>query len=148
MSAQPTIIQRIGARFERDDHIPHPAAIAVGERAGAVTVRGTVSSPRERATAVHIAKSIPGVRFVSDELVVDPRDRTEDAEIRGAALQALMSNDVLADRVDVTVRDGWLTLKGEVKHQADTDAAFDAVCRLPGVGGITNTIKVVAAPLA
>ena len=148
MSAQPTITERIRARFERDNHIPHPAAIALDERAGTVTLRGTVTSPREQATAVHIAKSMPGVSFVSDELVLDPRDRTEDAEIRGAALQALMSNAVLADRVDVTVRDGWLTLKGEVKHQTDTDAAFDAVCRLPGVGGITNKIKVVAAPPA
>lgn len=148
MSGEQTITERIRARFERDEHVPHPAAIAVGERAGAVTLRGTVASPRQRDVAVHIAKSIPGVTFVSDELVLDPRDRTEDAEIRGAALQALMSNAVLAEHVDVTVRDGWLTLKGEVKHQADSDAAFDAVCGLPGVGGITNKITVIAAPVA
>ena len=59
-----------------------------------------------------------------------------------------MSDAVLAEHVGVTVRDGWLTLKGEVKHQTDSDAAFDAVCRLLGVGGITNKITVVAAPLA
>ncbi|MGZ4185583.1 MAG: BON domain-containing protein [Solirubrobacteraceae bacterium] len=148
MSGEQTITQRIRARFERDEHVPHPSAIALGERAGTVTLRGTLTTPRQRGTAVHIAKSIPGVTFVSDELVLDPRDRTEDAEIRGTALQALISNAVLAEHVDVTVRDGWLTLKGEVRHQADSDAAFDSVCRLPGVGGITNKIKVVAAPLA
>lgn len=146
MSGEQTITQRIRARYERDAHIPHPAAIALGERAGSVTLRGTVTTPRQRDTAAHIAKSVAGVTFVSNELVLDPRDRTEDAEIRGAALQALMADPGLAEHVDVTVHDGWLTLKGEVKHQTDSDAAFDAVSRLPGVGGITNTITVVAAP--
>jgi osmotically-inducible protein OsmY len=64
-------------------------------------------------------------------------------------LQALMSNPgVPADRIDVNVANGWLTLKGEVKHQMRDDAAFDAVCRLAGVGGITNEIKVITAGIA
>jgi osmotically-inducible protein OsmY len=58
-----------------------------------------------------------------------------------------MVNPELAEHVDVTVHDGWLTLKGEVRHQTDSDAAFDAVSRLPGIGGITNEVKVVTAGL-
>ena len=42
---------------------------------------------------------------------------------------------------------GWVTLTGEVKHQSDGDAAFAAVSRLAGVGGITNEIKVITAGL-
>jgi osmotically-inducible protein OsmY len=81
-----------------------------------------------------------------DELWVDPRDRWQDNEIRGAALQVLMSNEqVPADRIDVAVENGWLTLNGEVRHQYETDAAFEAVRRLPGVGGITNEITVITA---
>jgi osmotically-inducible protein OsmY len=77
---------------------------------------------------------------------VDPRDRWRYNEIRGAALQALISDEqVPAERIDVAVDDGWLTLKGEVKHQYETDAAFDAARRLPGVGGIINEIKVITA---
>ena len=57
-----------------------------------------------------------------------------------------MSNaDVPDGRIDLTVAEGWLTMKGEVKHQQESDAAFEAVSRLPGVGGITNEIKVVTA---
>lgn len=57
-----------------------------------------------------------------------------------------MSNEqVPAERIDVAVDDNWLTLKGEVKHQDETDAAFEAVRRLPGVGGIINEIKVITA---
>ena len=96
-----------------------------------------------------IARGAQGVVAVEDVLRVDPRDRWQDNEIRGAALQALLSSDrVSGDRIDVTVANGWLTLKGEVKHQDETDAAFDAVCGLPGVGGITNEMKVITAGIA
>jgi osmotically-inducible protein OsmY len=89
---------------------------------------------------------VPGVVAVYDELWVDPRDRWQDNEIRGVALQALMSSDeVPADRIDVIVADGWLTLKGEVKHQYESNAAFEVVYGLPGVGGITNEIKIITA---
>ena len=49
------------------------------------------------------------------------------------------------DGIDVKVTDGWVTLKGEVRHQFESDAAFDDVARLEGVGGITNEIRVVTA---
>ena len=51
------------------------------------------------------------------------------------------------DWVDVKVTADWVTLTGEVKHQSDSDAAFAAVSRLAGVGGITNEIKVITAGL-
>jgi BON domain len=41
---------------------------------------------------------------------------------------------------------GWLTLKGRLKHQYDSDAAFEAVSGLAGVRGITNEIKVARFP--
>lgn len=57
-----------------------------------------------------------------------------------------MSNDAVpAERIDVTVANGWLTLNAEVKHQHENDAAFEAVSALPGVGGITNDLKVITA---
>jgi osmotically-inducible protein OsmY len=140
------IIDEIRAKLESDPRIPHPAEVAVSERGGRVMLRGNVGSFHQRRAAIEIAKSARRVRGVDDELRVDPRDRWEDGEIRGAALQALMSDaNVPADRIEVTVADGWLTLKGEVKHQEDNDAAYAAVCRLPGVGGITNEIKVITA---
>ena len=77
---------------------------------------------------------------------MDPRDRWLDDEIRGVALQALISSDrVPAERIEATVSDGWLTLTGDVKHQYESDAAFEAVKRLPGLGGITNKITVITA---
>jgi osmotically-inducible protein OsmY len=146
MLNQNLIGDEIRAKYVRDPRIPHPGEVAVSERAGAVTLRGTVTTPQQRHVAVEIAKSVPGVRDVYDELSVDPRDRWEDAEIRGAALQALMSSPgVPADQIDVKVDDAWLTMKGEVKHQYESDVAFEAVSQVPGVGGITNRITVITA---
>jgi osmotically-inducible protein OsmY len=119
--------------------------VAVSEREGTVTLRGTVRSLHQRRAAVEVARSVPGVLAVEDGLRVDPRDRFHDAEIRGAALQALMSSARVPESVDVNVADGWLTLKGRVKHQSESDAAFEAVSELPGVGGVTNRIVVVTA---
>jgi osmotically-inducible protein OsmY len=139
------VVEEIRAALDRDSRIAHAVEIAVGDREGIVTLRGTVSSPRQRQAAVEIAKSVPGVQSVNDGLRIDPRDHTLDDEIRGAALQALLSDDAVPERVDADVANGWLTLKGEVKHQRESDAAFDAVSGITGVGGITNRIVVVTA---
>ena len=146
MSDNRLITEEIRATLEQDDRIPHPAEVAVSELHGTVILRGSVGSPRQRRAAVRIARSVDGVLVVEDELWVDPRDRWPDNEIRGVALQALMASDeVPADRIDVIVANGWLTLKGEVEHQYENNAAFETVRRLPGVGGITNEIKVITA---
>jgi osmotically-inducible protein OsmY len=146
MSTENPIIDEIHIGLAHDDRIPHPTEVAVAERHGTVTLRGSVGSFHQRRAAVKVARSVHGVLTVEDDLWVDPRDRWQDNEIRGAALQALMSNAAVpADQIDVTVTAGWLTLKGEVKHQYENHAAFETVCGLAGVGGITNEIKVITA---
>jgi len=140
------IIDEIRAKLASDRHIPHPREIAVSEREGDVTLRRSVGSFQQRQAAVRVAKSVCGVRFVEDHLMGDLRDHWDDDEIRGVALQALMSrDDIPAERIDIRVNAGWVTLKGEVRHQYESDAAFAAVSDVPGVGGITNEIKVITA---
>jgi osmotically-inducible protein OsmY len=140
------IADAVRTEIDRDPRIPHGGEVAVSEREGEVTLRGSVSSFRQRHAAIQIAKSVPGVRGVTDELSIDLQDHFDDDQTRGAALQVLIWDpDVPDDRIDVKVKDGWLTLKGEVRHQHESDAAFDDVSRLRGVGGITNEIKVITA---
>ena len=70
-------------------------------------------------------------------------DRREDDEIRGAALQNLIWDvDVPSDLIEVKVNDGWVTLKGDVSYQFQSDAAYDDVAGLYGVLGVTNEIAV------
>jgi osmotically-inducible protein OsmY len=146
VSTDNIIVNETRAMLESDPRIPHPAEVAVSERDGTVMLRGSVGSFHQHRAAVQIAKSVHGVHAVEDELHVDLGDHWNDDEIRGVALQTLMSRaDVPADRIEVSVADGWLTLKGEVKHQSESDAAFDAASTVSGVGGITNEIKVITA---
>jgi len=72
--------------------------------------------------------------------------QTEDdvrAEIRGAALQRLESDsEIPGDAIRVSVKDGWVTLKGNVVFQYQSDEAFNRVASLHGVTGVTNEIRV------
>jgi osmotically-inducible protein OsmY len=131
-----------------DPRIPYVNEIAVDAYGGAVTLRGTVGSFAERRAAVADARRTRGVIDVYDDLRVRllDRDKREDAEIRGAALQRLMWDpELVADYLDVQVKDGWVTLKGDVDHQYQSDQAFDHVASLYGITGVTNEIQVVEA---
>ena len=140
------VIDEIRATLERDPRINHAAQVAVSEQSGQVILRGTVRSLHQHRVALEIANSVQGVNAVTDEIRVDPRDHALDDQIRGAALQELMSNDEVPDgRIDIRVADGWLTLTGEVKHQHESTVAFEAVSNVAGVGGITNKITVITA---
>ncbi len=128
-----------------DPRIPDPLEIAVALEDGIVTLRGNVESFGQRRAAANAAKKVDGVFDVDNHLKVSlpGPDRREDDEIRGVALQILMWDvEVPSDSLDVKVDDGWITLKGDVGFQFQSDAAYDDVASLYGVYGVTNEIKV------
>ena len=134
-----------------DPRLPYADEIAVEAYGGAVTLRGTVGSFAQRRAAVADARRTRGVFDVYDEIGVRLMndDRREDAEIRGAALQRLTWDpQIPGDYIDVHVKDGWVTLKGEVDHQYQSDIAFDHVASLYGVTGVTNDIETVERQLS
>jgi osmotically-inducible protein OsmY len=140
------VIDDVRAELARDPRLPYPEEIAVESFGDTVTLRGTVGSFAQRRAAVADARRARGVVDVYDEVDVRilDRDRREDAEIRGAALQRLSwDSEIPGDDLDVRVDDGWVTLKGDVDYQFQSDLAFDDVSRLYGVTGVTNEIKVV-----
>ena len=146
MSTNATIEDDIRDALVFDPRIPDPTDVAIAAEGGTVTLRGTVGSFSQRRAAVTDAREIEGVYDVSDELQVRLLNdaRRDDAEIRGIALQILMwDTEVPAELIDVKVNDGWITLKGEVSYQFESDAAYDDVAGLLGVLGVTNEIKVV-----
>ena len=126
-----------------DPRIPDSTEIAVAVEDGIATLRGTVESFGQRRAATRDARNVDGVYEVDDQLKVRLLELREDDEIRGAALQTLMwDSEVPAASIDVKVREGWVTLKGNVNYQYESDAAFDDVASMTGVLGITNEIKV------
>jgi osmotically-inducible protein OsmY len=134
----------VTASLERDPRISRPAEIAVSDDRGIVTLRGTVERFSQRRAAAEDAAKIDGVYEVVNRLKVNVLgvDSREDDELRGIALQSLSWDGDVPDSVDVKVQDGWVTLKGQVSYQYQSDAADDDVSKLYGVYGITNEIVV------
>ena len=133
------------ANLDRDPRIPESLEIAVAALDGIVTLRGTVESFSQRRAAAQDAKKVDGVYDIDNQLKVSltGANRRDDDEIRGAALQNLVWDiEVPSDFVDVKVEDGWVTLKGDVSYQFESDAAYDDVASLYGVLGVTNEIVV------
>jgi len=139
------IAEAVIASLDDDPRIPDALEIAVSADGSLVVLRGTVESFGQRRAAAEDARKIEGVDEVDNELKVSLRgsDRRRDEEIRGAALQKLIWDvEVPSDFVDVKVEAGWVTLKGDVFYQHQSDAAYDDVSRLYGVVGVTNEITV------
>jgi HSP20 family molecular chaperone IbpA len=86
--------------------------IAVSADDGAVTLRGTVGSFRQKREAKRAAERVYGVINVNNNLDVRvlTEQRREDSELRGDVLQALMLDAVVPTTVDATVKDGMVTL--------------------------------------
>jgi osmotically-inducible protein OsmY len=135
----------VRAEIADDPRIPYPTAIAVEVADGVATLRGTVGSFAQRDAAVADARRTAGVEYVDDWLQVRllDSDRREDAEIRGAALQRLeWDSEIPGDAIRVSVKDGWVTLEGDVVFQFQSDEAFNRVANLHGVTGASNEIRV------
>jgi osmotically-inducible protein OsmY len=142
------VIAAVRGTLASDPRLPYPDEIAVEAFGGSVALRGTVGSFAQQRAAVHDARRTRGVFDVLDELQVRVLndDRREDAEIRGAVMQRLIWDpEIAADYLDIEVKDGWVTVKGEVDFQYQSDGAFERVERVRGVTGITNGLKVVQA---
>lgn len=140
----------VRSALDHDSRIPHAAQIAVSaDEIGTVTLRGTVGSPQQKHAAREDAATVAGVFEVLDQLEIrlsESRHRHDDT-LRGRALQALMSDaSIPAERIQVMVQGGWVTLKGEVTHRSQRSQAFEEVSRLPEVTGVKNEIRVVADP--
>jgi osmotically-inducible protein OsmY len=128
-----------------DARIDDPVDVAISADFGLVTLRGSVATFSQKRAAGHAAKRVAGVSDVENQLDVRimSEHRREDAEIRGAALQRLMSDSRLAaDRLDADVKDGWVTLSGDVDWLYQSDAAYEDVAPLIGVVGVTNELSI------
>jgi osmotically-inducible protein OsmY len=146
VSTQVSIEAAVTEALRSDPRVPHPEEIALTVEEDTVTLRGTVGSFSQRRAAVRDARTIDGVHYVYDDLLVRLLDAAgrSDAELRGMVLQAIAwDTEAPAELIDVKVQDGWVTLRGTVSWQFQSDAAYEDVASLSGVIGITNDIRVV-----
>lgn len=118
------------------------AAVAVSADDGAVTLRGTVDSFRQKREARKAAERVWGVIEVNNELKVRilTEQRREDADLRGDVLQALMLDSLVPTTIDAKVEYGFVTLTGNADRQYQRDEAEFIAGNIVGVTGVENDV--------
>jgi osmotically-inducible protein OsmY len=124
-------------------------AIAVSADDGAVTLRGTVGSFREKREARKAAQRVYGVTKVHNELQVRllNGNMREDAALRGDILQALMLDTVVPASIDAHVDDGFVTLTGKANWQYQRDEAEAVAANIVGVMDVLDEIELTGPPV-
>src|SRR3954463_12164807 len=122
-----------------------PNEIGVVVKDGVVTLTGRVDAYTKKWAAEEAAHRVRGVKAIANDIEVRLAISSEqnDADIAAAAVRALQWDAfVPIDKLDVTVSEGWITLKGEVEWQYQKQDAERVVRRLSGVKGVSNLITV------
>ena len=122
-----------------------PDEIGVSVVHGVVTLTGWVDGYARRWAALGCAQRVRGVRAVADDIEVRlPGDTGHtDSDVAIAASRALdWDSFVPAERLDVTVANGWVVLRGEVEFGWQRRTAENELRRLSGVRGVTNLVEV------
>jgi osmotically-inducible protein OsmY len=123
----------------------HAAEIGVAVKDGVVTLSGNVDSYGKKWAADRAAKRVYGVKAVVEEIKVTLASsyKRADKDIAKSATNVLDWNLwVPHDRVKVMVRDGLITLSGDVDWYYQKEHAEDAVRHLKGVLGVINSITI------
>jgi osmotically-inducible protein OsmY len=119
--------------------------IGVTVKNGAVALMGTVSSYAEKLAAEEAAKRVKGVRAIAEEIKVKlPSEfRLDDEAIAKRIANLLQWNSSIADfKIQAEVRNGFVTLSGEVERNYQRDLANSLVAGVSGVAAVSNLIKV------
>ena len=126
-----------------DPKISSASDIAVAVKDGVVTLSGFVPSFWEKDAAEKAVKRVYGVRGIANDIEVKLFWQRTDPEIARDAVHELESHvSIPADRIKVTVKDGWVTLEGTVDWEYQKSLAQSAMKKLKGVSGVTNKIQV------
>jgi osmotically-inducible protein OsmY len=113
--------------------------IGVSVRDGVATLTGFVHSFPEKFDAERAAKRVIGVVGLANDIEVRPRDQRTDGEIAHAAVEALKAHTSIPEgKVRPVVKDGVVTIEGELEWQFQRDAALAAVRGLRGVKHVIN----------
>jgi osmotically-inducible protein OsmY len=117
--------------------------IAVSVKKGVVTLTGFARSYLDKYEAEMAAKRVTGVAGVANDIEVrlPSVDQRPDPDIARDAVAAIKSQlPISSEHIKVIVKNGWITLEGNVEWQYQRQTAENAVRRLKGVKGVTNSI--------
>lgn len=119
--------------------------VAVAVKNGVVTLTGFTRSFSDKWEAERAAKHVAGVAGVANDIEVrlPSVDERPDPEIARDAVAALKNRlPMSAEHIQVTVKNGWVSLEGEVEWQYQRGSAEAAVRWVRGVKGVSNLVQV------
>jgi osmotically-inducible protein OsmY len=119
--------------------------IGVAVNNGVVALSGFVRSYGQKTQAERDAKRVAGVVGVANDIEVrlPVLDERPDPDIVRDAVTALQTElPYSSDHIKVVAKGGWLTLEGEVEWNYARERAENAVRRIRGVKGVTNSISI------
>ncbi|HEY1388118.1 MAG TPA: BON domain-containing protein [Ktedonobacterales bacterium] len=122
-----------------------PNEVGVTVKDGVVTLSGEIETFTKKWVAEEAALRVRGVKAVANDLEAHLPSMAErtDEEVAQAVVRALTWDvDVPASEIQVTVSNGWVTLKGKVDVLFQRVAALRAVRHLTGVRGVSNLLEV------
>jgi osmotically-inducible protein OsmY len=136
------ILQDVLAELKWDPEVD-PTDVGVEVDEGVVTLTGTVESYWKKWSAERAALRVDGVRAVANDIVVKTSGLHTDTDIAKDVAKALESNVLVPDdRIKITVKNGWVTLEGDVDWRFERDEAENTARHVKGVVGVTNLITV------
>ena len=127
-------VKNVNVDYDKDGRVVH--------------LKGTVSSPDERARAEQVATDVVGTSGkVMNELTVEGMDEetADDADgmIRSRINDAIKADPLLTERmIDVNVNNGMVTLTGEVESAAEKAKVGEIVKGTAGVRDVANEVHV------
>ncbi len=114
-----------------------------------VTLSGQVVNPTLESDAAAAVKGIEGVEHVNNNIEVLPPSPQDD-RIRRAEYRAIYGYDSLSryawgavPSIHIIVKNGHVTLVGDVDNEADKNMAGVRANGVPGVFGVQNDLQVV-----
>jgi osmotically-inducible protein OsmY len=118
--------------------------IAVSVKKGVVTLTGFVRSYTDKFEAEAAAKRVSGVVAIANDIEVrmPSVDERPDPEIARDAVAAIKSQlPISSEKIKVIVKNGWITLEGQVEWHYQRSTAAHAVRRIKGLKGVSNMIQ-------
>ncbi len=138
--------REVQARLEFDPRLD-VAGVGFSVQDGVVTLQGSLSSREARSATERAVKLVPGVKGLVDRIKVgspEPEPPT-DAEVAAVAKEAIQwLTTIPSEGVGVSVREGWVTLRGTVESQHQRETLEDVMRHLPQVKGVNDLLKLEA----
>jgi osmotically-inducible protein OsmY len=116
-------------------------SVLVNTRNRRVILSGAVDTYGEKLAAEEIARGIPGVKAVENDLAVAVERETSDQEIEGCILKRLSDIPELSG-VGIRSKQGDVVLMGKLPSLALEQRALDEAASVRGVGAVVSDIEI------